>query len=278
VIPANPDGPLVLGHFGVDHIPFKERCAAAGAAGFTGISLRYDEIHELMAREGKGAALETLARHGLKADHLELVSLPGPADRAERDERNRAYVDLALTLGVRAIHAVALDTSTPLAAVCETFGELADCAADHGLLCGIEFVPVVTATPDLPSVLEVFERCDRPNAMLVMDSFHFFRSGAPWSLLESLPSESIVTVQLNDGPMPPRSDFVWEVSCGRLLPGDGDFDLRRFLRAVDAARVDAPLTVEVMSDAMDALAPQVSISAQADAGRKLLRACAARAA
>jgi sugar phosphate isomerase/epimerase len=264
------DGPLALGHYSINHAPFAQRCAVTAGAGFCGLSVWYEELQQLAAEHGEGWIADTLASHGLAADHLELVRLPGSASATERDERNRAFVGLAARLGVRAIHAVALEVNAPLAVVAETYGELADRAADQGLLCGIEFVPHLSATPDLASVLEVVARADRPNAKLVVDSFHFFRSGAPWAMLESLPPDLIATVQINDGPIPPTKEFAWEVMHDRLAPGAGDFDLARFVRAVDAARLPAPLAVEVMSDAMDALDPQESASAMAAATRKVL--------
>jgi len=259
---------LTVGVYGVDHIPFAERCAAAEAAGFGAISLWFSEVNELGAAHGRGYVGETLAKHGLAPDHLELVSLPGPADPAERLARNRAHVDMAAELGIRAVHAVALDPGAPLSLVTETYRELVEYAADQGVLCAIEFVPVVTATPDLASVLQVFEGVDHPNGKLVMDSFHFFRSGADWARLEALPADSIATVQLNDGPIPPSEDFRSEVRNTRLLPGDGDFDLLRFMRAVDRARLPAPLAIEVASDAMRAMGASC-MTAMAEAGRRL---------
>ena len=262
---------MVLGHFSADHIPFLERCAIVAAAGFTGLSVRFEEMRDLIAAEGLRSVMEVLARHNLAADHVELVMLPGPADAGERAAYHDAFLKVAGSVGARAVHAVPLDVTAPLDQVVATFGELADRAADRDLLCALEFVPQLTATPDLASAWEVCRRVDRPNAGLVMDSFHFFRCGAPWTLLETLPPGSIFTVQLNDGWLPARTeDFKWEAGCGRLPPGEGDFDLPRFLRAVDRARTPGPIAIEVMSDAMDALDPTVSVTAMAKAGRKSL--------
>lgn len=69
------------------------------------------------------------------------------------------------------------------------------------------------------------QRAGRTNGGLVLDSWHFFRSGSTLAQLQQVPGERIYAVQLSDGPAIPASDLAEESSTGRLLPGEGDFDL-----------------------------------------------------
>ncbi len=58
-------------------------------------------------------------------------------------------------------------------------------------------------------------------------------------------------VQFNDGPFTPvLDDYVQDCLHHRELPGDGEFDLRGFLELLPA---DAPISVEVPDDDLDAL-------------------------
>lgn len=243
--------PLVQGHFAINHLPWDVRWDAASAAGFVGVSGEFNELRQLFGTMGEAAVLAELERRSLRMDHLELVLLPGPPG-AEGRARDEAYCVMARTIGARGLHAVALDRDAPYQAVVEAFGALAEAAARHDLLCGLEFVPKISAVEGLDDALKMLAAVSRSNARLVLDSFHFFRCGAPWDLLEGLPEGSVMTVQVNDGDLPARTeDYYWEASSGRLLPGDGDFDLVRFMVAAERARTPGPVSLEVMSDALD---------------------------
>ena len=105
------------------------------------------------------------------------------------------------------------------------FAGLCDRAAEHGLLVHLEFLPW-SRIPDLATAWEVVRAADRPNGGLMLDAWHYFRSKPDGALLRSIPGASILGVQLCDAPAVPEPEPLQATLHERLLPGDGDLDLR----------------------------------------------------
>ena len=104
------------------------------------------------------------------------------------------------------------------------FAGLCDRAADHGLLVHLEFLPW-SRIPDLATAWQVVRAADRPNGGLMLDAWHYFRSGPDGELLRSVPGASILGVQLCDAPATPEADPLHATLHERLLPGDGELPL-----------------------------------------------------
>jgi len=71
----------------------------------------------------------------------------------------------------------------------------------------------------------------------------------PNSTTEQLPLRYLKAVELNDGPAE-FTDWDDEVINHRLLPGEGEFDVKGLVQAVQAAGYDAPYGVEVLNQSM----------------------------
>jgi sugar phosphate isomerase/epimerase len=139
------------------------------------------------------------------------------------------------------------------------FARLCDRAAEHGLLVHLEFLPW-SRIPDLATAWQVVHAADRPNGGIMLDAWHYFRSAPDGALLRSIPGSSILGVQLCDAPAVPETNPLHATLHERLLPGDGELALPTLLADLEATGTDAPLGVEVFSDALHALPPE-------DAGR-----------
>jgi hypothetical protein len=76
-----------------------------------------------------------------------------------------------------------------------------------------------------------------------------------------------------DGPgRPITDDYLDECTRYRSAPGQGDFDLNGFLRALLATGTTAPVSVEVLSDENDQMPAATVAGALAMATRRVLRA------
>jgi sugar phosphate isomerase/epimerase len=103
-----------------------------------------------------------------------------------------------------------------------------------------------------------WERCG-----LLVDTWHFFSSGAPWSLLRSLDCGRIALVHVNDAPAPAGYDVVHESRHRRLPPGAGTFPLAEFVTVMKTVGYDGPISGEVLSARLRRLRP-------ADAAREIM--------
>lgn len=264
---------LVLGSYSLGGSAAPQRNAAAAAAGFTGASALWREI---VARRAAGEALAAMRAEftdaGLAAPQLEIITLPGAAGLAAFEDEARDIAETAAAMGCEVVNAAALDRTASENDLVEGLGLLATACGRLGLTCGIEFVPFLTGAPDLESAMRITRAVGLPNAGIVMDSLHFFRSGAQWAALGDLRPGEVVALQVNDGPAErPNDDYHAEAMGMRRLPGEGDFDLDRFLGVLIARGTTVALTAEVVSRELDALAPAEAARRMAEATRALRR-------
>ena len=119
----------------------------------------------------------------------------------------------------------------------ERLGQLCNYAATRGVIVGIE--PHVNDVLENPhQTLELLRLIDRPNLKVTFDISHFNVQGIPIEeSVNALASVSCFThIKDERGVVP---DFQW------LIPGEGDFDYVRYLRAMRAAGWTGDIGVEI---------------------------------
>jgi sugar phosphate isomerase/epimerase len=132
-----------------------------------------------------------------------------------------------------------------------------------------------SSIPDLATGLRVVSDAARDNGGLCIDSWHFFRGRPDLDLLQTVPAERVFMVQFNDGPVPPVDpDRMVDAVHHRLLPGEGDLDLRSFVEALDRPGVEAPLSIEVYSDELWRRPTSTAARDAAEATRAVVAAAA----
>jgi sugar phosphate isomerase/epimerase len=246
---------------------FRERVDAAVAGGFSALSL-WGRDYSRARREGLDDAdiRALLADHGLAVAELDLAWwwLPGASDvhipAAFDSEELFAFDEAQLfavaeAVGARSLNAIDVfggDWTVDDAAAC--FARLCDRAAEYGLLVHIEFLPW-SRIPNVAAAWEIVGLADRPNGGLLVDAWHFFRSGAEPASLGAVPGDRVLGVQLDDAPIAPEPDLVAASLHDRLLPGAGGLDLSGLLRTLREIGAVAPIGVEVFSDELHALEP-----------------------
>jgi sugar phosphate isomerase/epimerase len=88
-----------------------------------------------------------------------------------------------------------------------------------------------------------WERCG-----LLVDTWHFFRTEAPWPLLRSLDGDRVALVHVNDGAAAAGGDPVHDGRSRRLPVGAGTFPLAEFAAALAEIGYRGILSAEVLSD------------------------------
>jgi sugar phosphate isomerase/epimerase len=87
--------------------------------------------------------------------------------------------------------------------------------------------------------------------------------------LQAVPGDRILGVQLSDASAEPEADLVAATLHERRLPGHGELDLATLVRILVEMAANAPIGVEVFSDALGALSP-VEIGRRAGAATREL--------
>jgi sugar phosphate isomerase/epimerase len=260
---------------------FAERLEAAVAGGFSAISL-WGRDYDAARCEG---VTDTdipvmLADHGLAVAELDPAWwwLPG-ADRAIDPALDSEDVfrfgeaqlfALADLVSARSLNAVdVFGGAWDVDAAAEAFAGLCDRAAEHGLLVHLEFLPW-SKIPDVVTARDIAQTAGRANGGIAVDAWHLFRSGGKPDALSGVPGSMLLGVQLDDGPTEAEANLVHATLHERRLPGEGDFDLAGLLRALIEAGSDAPIGVEVFSDALQSLGPIEAARQAGAATRELL--------
>jgi sugar phosphate isomerase/epimerase len=246
-------------------IPYAERLAAASEAGFAGVSLWGRDYAAARAEVLTDADLRAmLAHHGLAVGEVdpawwwppgasEVALAPGLDTEDVFCFGEPELLAVAVAVGARSINAVdVFGTCGDLDALTEAFAGLCRRAAEHGLLVHLEWLSW-SKIPDLGTALHIVRSADQPNGGLNVDAWHFVRTGSSLEELRSVPGPLIKGIQLCDGSAEPGANLIEETLHHRALPGEGAFDLAGLTRALLDTGTEAPIGVEVFSDALHRL-------------------------
>ena len=116
----------------------------------------------------------------------------------------------------------------------DNFAALCDLAADYGLHPHLEFMPWTDAK-NLAQAWRIVEQAGRDNGGVLVDAFHFDRSGSSLDELRQVPASRLRYAQLCDvaGPRPhDMAEILRQARNERRFPGDGNCDLPGLLRSL----------------------------------------------
>ncbi|MCQ4311904.1 sugar phosphate isomerase/epimerase [Pseudomonas stutzeri] len=126
----------------------------------------------------------------------------------------------------------------------ERFAELCDLAAPFGLHPHLEFMPWTDAR-DLIQAARIVEAAGRDNGGVLVDAFHFDRSGSRLEDLAQVAPTRLRYMQLCDvaGPRPDdMTEILRQARNERRFPGEGDCDLKGLLQVMPP---NIPLSLEI---------------------------------
>jgi sugar phosphate isomerase/epimerase len=227
-----------------------ERARAAVRAGYRGLGFGMADLHALEERHGFREISHILDGEGIV--HREIEVLFGwfaeGEPRARSDAERRWMLEAATGIGARHIK-VAGDLSGsawPMDHLIEAFAGLCDEAREAGTAITIELMPT-TNLADLQSGRAVVEGAAQPNGGLLLDIWHVMRGRLSLAAIAGLPAGMVNHVELNDGTLSVEGEFFHETLNKRRFPGEGEFPLREFLRALDACDYRGLVGVELFS-------------------------------
>lgn len=152
--------------------------------------------------------------------------------------------------------------------------EIASVLGAQGLRLGLEFVSPYHLRTKFPhefiftpgQMLELAADVGE-NVGLLVDSFHCYNAGVTWADLAKIPASKIVLVHINDCPAGPLSEVQ---DFRRVLPGEGVIDLRGFVGALQKTGYQGPVSIEVFSDDLKSLPPEVAAARAAEATKRAM--------
>jgi sugar phosphate isomerase/epimerase len=245
---------MLLSHstWGMPHVPIDVAVAHCAALGFDGL-----ELTVIPGWSTDAATLDAAARKHIRKlydDHrLELCGLsgnrplldPNPDTITRNISLIRGYLDLAAELqhpGERLTVSTTsggdpTDWDEAKGLLVERFGALAEHAERAGVVVGMEpHVGAALYRPD--DALWLLEQIDSPALTIHFDISHFNVQGmAMEPVIAQLAPHSLHTHVKDERGIAPNHEF--------LIPGEGDMDYVRYLRAMDRAGYGGHIVVEI---------------------------------
>lgn len=181
---------------------------------------------------------QALADTGLEVGDVELIRLKPDTEVSSFEP----FLERAGQLGAK--HVIVVNDEPSKSRFVDAFSKLCELAAPYGLTVDLE--PMTwTATKQISEAHRWIEQTGCDNAGILIDALHFHRGGCSIDDLKEISPDRIHLFQICDAlkTFIPDHDALKRVSRSeRLLPGQGELDLRSLLRHIPA---HATLSVEV---------------------------------
>jgi sugar phosphate isomerase/epimerase len=232
----------------ISRFDFKDRVEAAARAGFKGIGIWHTDLEHILQHRTMQEVKLILDDNGIKHVELEFLTdwfLDG-ARRAESDSRKRRLLEASGALHAKHIKVGDFNnTECPMSRIIEAFAALCKEAEDYGATIGFEFMASAMIS-NLKDSLTMVETAGAKNGGLVLDIVHVVNLGITYQEISAIPLQYLINVELNDGTVPgsPRHDL----SRARRFCGEGEFDIKGFIKCLDKMGYTGPWAVEVFSE------------------------------
>jgi sugar phosphate isomerase/epimerase len=235
--------PLSLAHLSELELPPTRLIEAAARAGFASVGLRTARAapggveYPLRAPAEQAEVRQLIKATGVSVLYVEMISL----GEATSPARHRPMLEAGAEIGATRL-AVAGD-SADFEVVAERMAAICDIAREYGIAVDLEFMPF-RAVKSFADAVAVVRRADRPNAHVLVDALHVFRSGSPLDEIAKADRSLLGTFQLCDAPKAPPEpgELAVEARTRRQLAGSGGLELDALMNVLPA---DLPLGVEV---------------------------------
>ena len=221
--------------------PLRAQLDAAQASGVSLLGLSASAIRE--HGDGVSSLADELAARGLACfELLYLACDPTNPDATLRHlERLRPAVD-----ALRPAWILTASPAPSSPALVELFARCCDAVADVGTGLAFEFFPWAPIA-SIETARALIAHAGRPNAGVLVDTWHFFHGPDDWSALETLPLSEVAYVQFSDAVEVDRTNLAAAAETSRRFPGDGGLDLRRFAETFRRRGFDGTVSIEVLS-------------------------------
>jgi sugar phosphate isomerase/epimerase len=233
-------------------LDFKDRVAAAARAGFKGVGIWHTDLAHTLEKRSLPEMKRILDDHGI--EHLELEFLTDWFREGERkaqsDVTRRMLMTAAEALGARHIKVGDFfKEKCPMPRLVECFAGLCREAAEHGTRILFELMPFANVDT-LEGAIALVRGAGAANGGIMLDTWHVVKLGIPYEAVARMPGEYLLGVELNDGTFHAPWSLHEDTINHRRLCGEGEFDVKGFIAAVERAGYRGPYGIEVLNAEM----------------------------
>lgn len=140
----------------------------------------------------------------------------------------------------------------------EAITRLSDAARPYGVRLALEYMGVAdSSVQTFAQALSIVRQVGRENVGLLVDTWHHYASGSRADELLRAEGGEIVLAHISDCPACAPGQAI---RANSFLPGDGDAPLREMLANLSVIGYRGPVSAEIFSPAVRALAPSEYIA------------------
>jgi sugar phosphate isomerase/epimerase len=243
-----------LPHTDKEYSPFdfKDRVEAAAKSGFRGIGIWHADLAHTLERRSLKEMKRILEDNGLNFIELEFLTdwfLDGER-KHKSDIEKKKLLEAAGALGAHHVKVGDFyEEKWDMPRLIEAFANLCADAVAGGTKIAFELMPFAMIDT-LEGSLEMLEGAGATNGGIALDLWHVVKLGIPYEPISRIPKEYLISVELNDGTFEAPWSLHEDTVNHRRLCGEGEFDIRGFIDAVQKAGYTGPFGIEVLSEEM----------------------------
>ena len=226
-------------------------------AGFKYLELRDEKLEDLLKTKSleeirsflEGLSIKPIAMNSLEGatlkDGEELLRI---LERAETLCRYSAALNCPILIVVPSLLEDAFSRPSQQEVkedAISVLRKLEEVAQSYRVKIAFEFLGFAHSSVNTLSLCnEIVSDLNTPNVGLTIDTFHFFLSGEPLSVLDTIDPKKILLVHIadvEDFPRPQLSD------ANRTIPGDGIAPLKPFVRKLQEIGYDGVFSIELFN-------------------------------
>ncbi len=228
---------------------FKLRVEAAARAGFSGMGIWHADLEHILEHRTLKEMKQILDDNGMKFIEVEFLTdwfLDGERKK-QSDARKRKLMAAAEEL--HATHIKVGDfyqRKCTMPQVTDAFAILCADAAEHGTR--VVFEPMaVSMINKLEDCLTMIEGSGAANGGIMLDLWHVVKLGIAYEDVARWPVQYLFGAEVDDGTFKTSAGTGREPIVNRRFCGEGEFDIKGFVHAVNKTGYAGPWGVEIFS-------------------------------
>jgi len=229
---------------------FRDRVEAVARAGFKGFGIWHADLEHVLRTRALPEMKQILDDNGIRHVELEFLTdwfLDGDRKK-QSDVRKRRLLQAAETLGAHHLKVGDFfQEQRSMPQLIDAFASLCADAAEHGTPVAFELMPFAMIRT-LEEALAMVKGSGAHNGGICFDLWHVAKLGIPYQEIAKVPRECIVSVELNDGTFTAPWSLHEDTINHRRFCGEGEFDVRGFIRCIRRAGYEGPWGIEVLSE------------------------------
>lgn len=238
---------------------FADDVAACSEAGFQSMEVWLTKLETHLQQH---SAIDTKCLLKDKAINVPAAAYQGGLLLSQGDARTshfdqyRQRLELCEAFGIRTLLVVAdfrrRPEPTDLERAVVSLTQAAQWADGFGVRLALEFRGIDSFCSSLDTAVRVVESCGESNVGVCFDVFHYYTGPSKFEDLDLLNSVNLAWVQFSDVSGTPRE---LAADSERILPGDGDWQLKPIVQKFKSIGYDGHISLELMNPVLWQLRP-----------------------